>query len=87
MRREGVTFSGNGQRSLITLGCTHKGSIPSVTPRFDHLAIDRPNRKMNNGEKIIGGDLLWRPTEASKNTIFERFLPKIGLWRKVAYAN
>ena len=25
------------------------------------LVIDRSNLKMNNREKIIGGDLLWRP--------------------------
>ena len=35
--------------------------------------MDRPNLSMNNCEKIIGGDLLWRPTEAAKNPIFERF--------------
>ena len=28
---------------------------------------------MNNREKIIGGDSLWRPTEATKKPIFERF--------------
>ena len=37
---------------------------------------------MNNREKIIGGDSLWRPTEATKKPIFERFffviLPKNG---------
>ena len=37
------------------------------------LVIDRPNLRKNNPEKIIGGDLLWRPTEAAKNQIFERF--------------
>ena len=26
------------------------------------LVIDRPNLRMNNREKIIGGDSLWRPT-------------------------
>ena len=42
---------------------------------------------MNNREKIMGVDLLWRPTEAAKNSIFERFSSKSGLWIKVAYAN
>ena len=37
------------------------------------LVIDRPNLRMNNREKIIGGDLLWRPTEAAKNPIVEHF--------------
>ena len=37
------------------------------------LVIDRPNLKMNNREKIIDKDLLWRPTEAVQNSIFERF--------------
>ena len=37
------------------------------------LVIDRPNLRINNREKIIGGDLLWRPTEAAKIPIFERF--------------
>ena len=37
------------------------------------FVIDRPNLKMNSREKIIGEDLLWRPTEAPKNPIFERF--------------
>ena len=37
------------------------------------LVIDRPNLKMNNREKIIGGDSLWRPTEATKKPFFERF--------------
>ena len=37
------------------------------------LVIDRPNLRMNNREKVIGGDLLWRPTETPKNWIFERF--------------
>ena len=37
------------------------------------LVIDRPNLRMNNRKKVIGGDLLWRPTEAPKNRIFERF--------------
>ena len=32
-----------------------------------------PKLRMNNREKIIGGDLLWRPTEAAKIPIFERF--------------
>ena len=37
------------------------------------LVIDRPNLRMNNREKNFGEDLLWRPTEAPKNPIFERF--------------
>ena len=37
------------------------------------LVIAKPNLKMNNREKIIGGDLFWRLTEAAKNPIFERF--------------
>ena len=37
------------------------------------LVIDRPNLSMNNREKIIGGDLLWRFTEGSQNPIFECF--------------
>ena len=37
------------------------------------LVIDRPNLRMNKSEKIIGGDLLRRPTEVAKNPIFERF--------------
>ena len=37
------------------------------------LVIDRPNLRINNREKIFGGDLLWRPTEAAKNSNFERF--------------
>ena len=34
------------------------------------LVIDRPNLRINNREKIIGGDLLWRPTEAAKKPDF-----------------
>ena len=37
------------------------------------LVIDRPNLRMSNREKIIGGDLLWRFTGAAKNPIFEGF--------------
>ena len=37
------------------------------------LFIDRLNLRMNSREKIIGGDSLWRPTEAAKNQICERF--------------
>ena len=37
------------------------------------LVIDRPNLKMNNREKIIGGDSLWRHTKAATTPIFERF--------------
>ena len=37
------------------------------------LVIDRPNLRMNNREKVIGGDSLWRSTKAPKNPIFERF--------------
>ena len=54
------------------------------------LVIDKPNLKMNNREKIISGDLLWRPTELLKTrflNVFEIFSPKSGLWIKVAYDN
>ena len=55
------------------------------------LVIDRPILRMNNREKIIGGDSLWRPTEAAKKNrfvnVFAIFSLKSGLWRKVAYAN
>ena len=37
------------------------------------LVIDKPNLKMKNSEKIIGGDSLWRPTGDSKKPDFERF--------------
>ena len=37
------------------------------------LVIDSPNLRMNSCKKIIGADLLWRPTEAPKNPIFDRF--------------
>ena len=54
------------------------------------LVIDRSNLKMNNREEIIGGDLLWRPTELQKTrflNVFKTFSPKSGLWIKVTYAN
>ena len=54
------------------------------------LVIDRPNLRMNNREKIIGGDSLWRPTEAAKTrflNVFDVILTKRGLWIEVAYAN
>ena len=54
------------------------------------LVIDTPNLRMNNREKIIGGDLLWRPTKAQKTRFFNVFdviLPKSGLWRNGADAN
>ena len=38
------------------------------------LVIDRPNLRMNNSEKIIGGDSLWQPTEAAKKPDFRTFL-------------
>ena len=43
------------------------------TDLIQTLVIDRPNLRMNNREKIIGGDSLWRPTEAAKSPIFEGF--------------
>ena len=55
------------------------------------LVIDRPNLRMNNREKIIGGDSLWRPTEAAKKNrffkVFDVILSKSGLWIEVAYDN
>ena len=55
------------------------------------LVIDRPNLRMNNREKIIGGDLLWRLLHKLQKfrflNVFDVILPKSGLWRKVAYAN
>ena len=50
-----------------------KGTQMINSDLIQTLVFDRPNLKMNNREKIIGGDLLWRPTEAAKNPIFERF--------------
>ena len=44
------------------------------------LVIDRPNLRMNNREKIICGDSLWRPTEAAKNpflNVFKTFHLKV----------
>ena len=45
----------------------------------------------SNSEKIIDGDLLWRPIQKLQKTrflnIFEIFSPKSGLWRKIACAN
>ena len=38
------------------------------------LVIDTSNLKINNREKIIGGDSFWRPTEAAKKQIFLTFL-------------
>ena len=52
---------------------TRKGTQMINSDLIQTLLIDRPNLKMNNREKIIGGDLRWRPTEAAINTIFERF--------------
>ena len=34
------------------------------------LVIKRPIFRMNNGEKIVGGDLLWRSTGAPKKPDF-----------------
>ena len=49
------------------------------------LVIDRPNLRMNNREKVIDGDSLWRPTEAAKTrflNVFKTFLPRNGLMEK-----
>ena len=74
---------------LIAL--TRKGTQMINSYLTQILVIDRPNFKMNNLEKIIGGDLLWRPTEAAKKNRFfnvsKTFSPKSCLWIKVAYAN
>ena len=56
---------------LIAL--TRKGIQMINSDLIQTLVIDRPYLRMNNREKIIGGDLLWRPAEAAKNPIFERF--------------
>ena len=61
---------------------TRKGTQMINSDLIQTLVIDRPNLRKNNREKIIGGDSLWRLTEAAKNPIFES-----GLWSKVAYAN
>ena len=52
---------------------TRKGTQMINSDLIQTLVIDRPNLKMNNHEKIIGGDSLWRLTEAAKNSIFEGF--------------
>ena len=52
---------------------TRKGTQMINSDLIQTLVIDRPNLRKNNREKIIGGDLLWRPTEAAKTPIFERF--------------
>ena len=57
------------------------------------LVMDRLNLRMNNREKIIGGDLVWQPAACRRQqkprflNVFEIFSPKSGLWRKVTYAN
>ena len=52
---------------------TRKGTQMINSDLIQTLVIDRPNLRMNNRKKIVGGDLLWRPTETPKNPIFERF--------------
>ena len=52
---------------------TRKGTQMINSDLIQTLVIDRPNLRMSNREKIIGGDLLWRPTEAAKNSIFKGF--------------
>ena len=50
-----------------------KGTQMINSDLIQTLVTDRPNLRMNNRGKIIGRDLLWRPTEAAKNPIFESF--------------
>ena len=52
---------------------TRNGTQMINSDLIQTLVIDRPNLKMNNREKIIGGDSLWRPTKAATTPIFERF--------------
>ena len=52
---------------------TRKGTQMINSDLIQTLVIDRANLRMNNREKIIGGDSLCRPTEAAKKQIFERF--------------
>ena len=56
-----------------SLKLTRKGTQVINSDLIKTLVIDRPNHRKNNHEKIIGGDLLWRPTESAKNPIFESF--------------
>ena len=51
---------------------TRKGTQMINSDLIQTLIIDRPNLKMNNREKIIGGDSLWRPTafKSCKRQIF-----------------
>ena len=51
---------------------TRKGTQMINSDLIQTLIIDRPNLKMNNSEKIIGGDSLWRPTafKSCKRQIF-----------------
>ena len=58
---------------ILLIALTRKGTQMINSDLIQTLVIDRPYLRMNNREKIIGGDLLWRPTEAAKNPIFERF--------------
>ena len=65
-------------KSTETNFCTHnlltrKGTQMINSDLIQTLVIDRLIIKIKNREKIIGGDLLWRSTEAAKNPIFERF--------------
>ena len=65
---------GGGKMCFITT----KGTQMINSDLIQTLVIDKPNLRMNNREKIIDGDLLWRPSEADKNPIFGIFLPKSG---------
>ena len=69
------------------LKLTRKGTQMINSDLIQTLAIDRPILRMRDREKIIVGDLLWRPTEATKTPVFEIYSPKSGIWIKVTYAN
>ena len=67
---------GKSGKNINNLFCnTHreKGTQMINSDLIQTLVIDRPNLRKNNREKIIGGGLLWRPTEAANNQIFESF--------------
>ena len=57
----------------MVFALTRKGTQMINSDLIQTLVIDRLILRINNREKIIGGDLLWRPTEAQKNPIFECF--------------
>ena len=63
------------EKTVYTIFRTHKERYSQMinSDLIQTLLIDRLNLRMNNREKIFGGDLLWRPTEAPKPPIFERF--------------